>query len=144
MSPEDRIKIYGDTPQARVMNFIDALNKDGYVMTNFSKIRELTDIIAKGGKEPLKNYQSLKELEARMIDEEELTSKFRFGLRDSLNIITNIIKNDSKFVDTENKLNNILNEIKTKLGIIQAEDRVAAAEASRAKTKEAIDALDSN
>lgn len=144
MSPEERTRIYGDTPQARVMNFIDTLGKDGYIMVNFSRIRELSDIIAQGVEEPLKNYQSLKDLESRMINEEELTSKFRFGIRDLLNKISNIVKNDPKFLDQENTLDTILNDIKTKLGIIQAADRVAEAEASRIKTKAEIDALDSD
>ena len=144
MTPE-QISKFNENPGAKKgLDFIDLIQKDGYEITNYSKVAEIAELVARGSEEPLRKYYSLKDLENKMSNMEKLTTNFRFGMRDLLNEVSTIVKNDGKFVDPDNRFDMMINDIKSKLGVVQATNRLAEAKASRVKTRAAIAALDSN
>ena len=144
MTPEQINKQNENPERKRGLDFIDLIEKDGYEITNYQKVTEIAELVASGSKETLRKYYSLKDLENKMGNMEELTTDFRFGVRDILTEINAVVKNDIKLLGVDNHFDKMINGVKSKLGIYQAETRVKEAEASRAKTRAAIAALDSN
>ncbi len=144
MTTEEINKSNENPGMDQILKFINTIEKDGYIVTNFKILREQTEKIARGSLEPIKVYENLRVLEAKLGNMEELTIKLRMDVRVFLDKITNIVSRDSHFNLNDTRFKTMLNDIKGKLGILQAVDRVAEAEAFRAETKAAIDALDDN
>ncbi len=146
MSPEEINRNDGSSNLGRVMKFINDIEKDGYIFVD-SKVAELTEVIGRGGEEPIRKYNLLKELETKISSINNEKYNFRnemSNLLEELSNILSIVNKDNKFVDRDNKINTVLTSVRKKLGISQSKDRLASAEASKAKTKAAIDALDRN
>lgn len=145
MSPEERTRIYGDNKQSRVMNFMDRYTEDGYMVSNATRVLEITEAIANGNNDSYKIYQNMINLESKLKDFDlvKINTIFKDGVLNSLDNISRLLKKDNKFKDF-NQFERKLTDLRTKLGVIEKLNRLEEAKASKAKTREKILALDNN
>jgi len=152
MKPEEYNKLNENERLKNVMAFIDAIQANGYVVSDFERVTALADRVATGDKTPMDRLNALKGMEGLINNGEKMSLGFRESMRGNLDALANIVGNrvvinnsnaEIKSADEERleEFNQRIEGLKETLGVSIALDRVQVAMDNRAKTKAAIDEL---
>ena len=163
MTTEEINKLNENPGLDQVKKFIDTIEKDGYIITNFKTFRMQTEKITSNNLEPIRIYESLQKTKTGIGNMEKVQNQFKNDIGAFLEKILNIVSKDpnTNFIDDYKKLDdkqNIdirnnktpkfaelqskLRDISVKFGLLSFKGQIAKTESNKAEIKAQIDALD--
>ncbi|MFA6752926.1 MAG: hypothetical protein WCR93_01465 [Bacilli bacterium] len=158
MTPEQIAKLDKEKSlerEKRINDFIKKIETSGFIIDDYVKVTELTELVAKGEVKPINQINDLINLKKQMdsFDVVKISKDFRKDLRNEIDSIVNSMSKNTKaptistidgnITETE-RFNKLISNIKVKAGIVLAENRVESAVASREETYRKIQELSSN
>ena len=158
MTPEQIAKLDKEKSlerEKRINDFIKKIETSGFIIDDYVKVTELTELVAKGEVKPINQINDLINLKKQMdsFDVVKISKDFRKDLRNEIDSIVNSMSKNTKaptistidgYITETERFNKLISNIKVKAGIVLAENRVESAVASREETYRKIQELSSN
>ncbi|MDD4706176.1 MAG: hypothetical protein PHS24_03070 [Bacilli bacterium] len=155
MTPEQIAKLDKEKRlerEKRISDFIKKIEASGFIIEDYIKVTELTELVAKGEVGPINQLNTLVNIKNQIdsLDIPKMSNDFRKDLRNEIDRLVNSMNKNTKaptmssidknITETE-RFNKLISNIKTKAGILLAENRVESAVASREETYRKIQDL---
>ncbi|MDD2409523.1 MAG: hypothetical protein PHD03_02245 [Bacilli bacterium] len=158
MTPEQIAKLDREKRlerEKRINDFIKKIESSGFIINDYIKVTELTELVAKGEVGPVNQLNALVNLKKQIesFDVVKVSNDFRRDLRNQFDTLLNCMSKNTKapavsainknITETE-RFSKLISNVKTKAGILLAENRVESAVASREETYQKIQDLSNN